>query len=163
MLSKSGRPNASLRAFLPFVVLSAALAGELAGPMRVAAAQTADPIYRGKQLRMVIGNNAGGAYDTYARILALHLSRHIPGNPTIINQNMPVAASMQATNWAYDGTGGAVCYYNPLTGEQRSSLGVGGVFTPCPLGWEARESVKHRFIHTTKAYRRKSARALVAA
>ena len=50
---------------------------------------------------MVIGNTAGSAYDAYARMLSLHLSRHIPGNPTIINQNMPAAASMQAANWAY--------------------------------------------------------------
>ena len=51
---------------------------------------------------MVIGNTVGSSYDTYARVLAAHLTRHIPGNPTIINQNMPVAASMQATNWAFE-------------------------------------------------------------
>src|SRR5262249_59485378 len=67
-----------------------------------AADKPADPVYRGKQLRMVMGNKVGGAYDTKARILAQHLSRHIPGNPVIINQNMPIAASMQATNWAYE-------------------------------------------------------------
>ena len=92
----------AVRKNLVFVVaLAAVLAGEIAGSMRVAAAQTSEPIYRGKQIRMVIGNTTGSSYDTYARVLAQHMTRHIPGNPTIINQNMPVAASMQATNWAY--------------------------------------------------------------
>ena len=58
--------------------------------MHVAAAQTSEPVYRGKQIRMVIGNTVGSSYDTYARVLAQHMTRHIPGNPTIINQNMPV-------------------------------------------------------------------------
>jgi tripartite-type tricarboxylate transporter receptor subunit TctC len=120
MLAKSSCTDAQ-KGLLPLVVFSAVLAGEFAGSMRVAAAQTSESIYRGKQIRMVIGNTPGGAYDAYARILALHLSRHIPGNPTIINQNMPVAASMQATNWAYeqapkDGTV-IVAVYNSVLAE----------------------------------------------
>src|SRR5436190_3142702 len=64
---------------------------------------TAQPatLYSGKQIRMVIASGAGGGYDTYARVLTRHLGRHIPGNPTIINQNMPSAAGMAATNFAY--------------------------------------------------------------
>jgi len=102
MLTKSKCADAVHKNLLPVVALAAVLAGEIAGSMRVAAAQTSEPIYRGKQIRMVIGNTTGSSYDTYARVLAQHLTRHIPGNPTIINQNMPVAASMQATNWAYE-------------------------------------------------------------
>src|SRR5262249_7607978 len=94
-----------------------------------AADKPADPVYRGKQLRMVIGNNVGGAYDTYARILAQHLSRHIPGNPAIVNQNMPIAASMQATNWAYeqaprDGTVIAAIYNSVLAEPLYNNPGV---------------------------------------
>jgi tripartite-type tricarboxylate transporter receptor subunit TctC len=59
------------------------------------------PPYAGKQIHMVIAAGAGGGYDAYARTLALHLPRHIAGNPVIIDQNMPGAAGMQATNWAY--------------------------------------------------------------
>jgi tripartite-type tricarboxylate transporter receptor subunit TctC len=84
----------------PVSVLLIALAAGLAGST-AATAQTPEPFYAGKQIRMVIANGAGGAYDIYARILAMHLSRHIPGNPSIIGQNMPIAAGMQATNWAY--------------------------------------------------------------
>jgi len=57
--------------------------------------------YRGKQIRMVIGSGAGGGYDVYARFLARHLPRQIPGNPTIVTQNMPAASGLAATNWAY--------------------------------------------------------------
>jgi tripartite-type tricarboxylate transporter receptor subunit TctC len=79
-------------------------------------------LYAGKQVRMVIASGAGGGYDTYARILTRHLSRHIPGNPAIVNQNMPPAAGMAATNWAYsaaaprDGTA-IVATYNSLLPE----------------------------------------------
>ena len=88
------------QAFGPF---SAALAGALLGTLTLgeATGQPLDALYGGKQIRMVIAAGAGGGYDAYARILALHLGRHIPGNPSIIDQNMPSAAGMQATNWAY--------------------------------------------------------------
>src|SRR5262245_39302010 len=75
-------------------------------------------VYAGKQIRMVVASGAGGGYDLYARTLTRHMARHIPGNPTFINQNMPGAAGMQATNWAYtiapkDGTV-IVATYNAL-------------------------------------------------
>jgi tripartite-type tricarboxylate transporter receptor subunit TctC len=90
------------------------LLGALSGS---AAAQT--EFYAGKQIRMVIGSGAGGGYDVYARFLARHLPRHIPGNPTIVSQNMPAASGLAATNWAYspaaprDGTV-IVATYNAL-------------------------------------------------
>ncbi|MDB5509423.1 MAG: tripartite tricarboxylate transporter family receptor [Hyphomicrobiales bacterium] len=70
-----------------------------ANPMSVAAQESA-PFYKGKQLRMIIPSGAGGGYDTYARILSQHLVKHIPGNPVIIDQNMPGASGMLGTNWA---------------------------------------------------------------
>jgi tripartite-type tricarboxylate transporter receptor subunit TctC len=84
-------------------------------------AQAPEPPYAGKQIRMVIANGAGGAYDAYARVLAMHLSRYIPGSPSIVDQNMPIAAGMQATNWAYaaaprDGTV-ILATYNSLLAE----------------------------------------------
>jgi tripartite-type tricarboxylate transporter receptor subunit TctC len=63
-----------------------------------AAAQTAS--YESKTLRMIIPSGAGGGYDTYARVLSAHLAKHLPGNPTVVNQNMPGASGMIATNWA---------------------------------------------------------------
>jgi tripartite-type tricarboxylate transporter receptor subunit TctC len=55
--------------------------------------------YEGKTIRMIIPAGAGGGYDTYSRALTAHLERHLPGKPTIVNQNMPGASGMVATNW----------------------------------------------------------------
>ena len=78
--------------------LCAALAASL--PLGGAAtAQAPEAFYKGKQLRMIIPAGAGGGYDTYARVLSQHLERHIPGHPSIVNQNMPGASGMVATNW----------------------------------------------------------------
>jgi tripartite-type tricarboxylate transporter receptor subunit TctC len=67
-----------------------------------AAAESVADFYRGKQLRMVIANPPGGGYDSYGRLMAAHIDRHIPGNPQIVVQNMPGAGSRLATNWLYN-------------------------------------------------------------
>ena len=59
-----------------------------------------DGYYKGKQVRMIIPSGAGGGYDTFARVLSMHLRKHLPGNPNIVDQNMPGASGMLATNWA---------------------------------------------------------------
>ena len=62
----------------------------------------ADPIedfYRGKTLRMLIGYGPGGGYDLYARLVAEFLPKHLPGNPTIVPQNMPGAGSFAAAKF----------------------------------------------------------------
>src|SRR4051812_22008902 len=64
-------------------------------------AQTVEEFYRNKPVTMLVGSGAGGGYDTYARIFARHMSRHIPGNPTIIAKNMPAAAGLAAANTLY--------------------------------------------------------------
>ena len=74
-------------------------AGMLAGIFLAGAAAAQAPSYEGKTLRMIIPSGAGGGYDTYARVLAAHLEKHLPGKPNIINQNMPGASGMIATNW----------------------------------------------------------------
>jgi tripartite-type tricarboxylate transporter receptor subunit TctC len=66
-----------------------------------AGAEAQDVSYKGKQVRMVIGSGAGGGYDTYARVLSRHMSKHLAGNPNFVDQNMPGASGMAATNWAY--------------------------------------------------------------
>jgi tripartite-type tricarboxylate transporter receptor subunit TctC len=58
--------------------------------------------YGGKRIQMVIGWEVGGGYDIYARLLARHLGRHIPGQPSIVPQNMPGAGSRVAANWLYN-------------------------------------------------------------
>src|SRR6266849_271791 len=64
-------------------------------------AQGSPEFYRKKQVRMIIGHEAGNDYDLAGRFLARYLARHIPGEPTIIVQNMPAAASIAAANFLY--------------------------------------------------------------
>jgi tripartite-type tricarboxylate transporter receptor subunit TctC len=64
----------------------------------------ADPVadfYKGKQVQMLVGHSPGGGYDIYARLLARYLGRYVPGNPTIVVQNMTGAASLVSANYLY--------------------------------------------------------------
>src|SRR6478609_8235985 len=76
---------------LALVVLSAL-------PVR---AQSVEEFYKGKSINLAIGFSVGGGYDLYARHLARHMGKHIPGNPTIVPQNMPGAGSLRAANFIY--------------------------------------------------------------
>jgi tripartite-type tricarboxylate transporter receptor subunit TctC len=64
-----------------------------------AKAEPIEDFYRGKSLRMLIGYGPGGGYDLYARLVSEFLPRHIPGNPTIVPQNMPGAGSFAAAKY----------------------------------------------------------------
>jgi tripartite-type tricarboxylate transporter receptor subunit TctC len=74
----------------------------LIGVVRPAKAESAADAFAGKRIQMVIGWDVGGGYDIYARLLARHLGKHLPGNPTIVPQNMPGAGSRLAANWLYN-------------------------------------------------------------
>ena len=60
---------------------------------------TAQDFYKGKTLTIIVGFSPGGGYDTNARLLARHIGKHIPGNPAVIVQNMPGAASITGVNY----------------------------------------------------------------
>lgn len=68
----------------------------------VANVQAQAPFYEGKTIRIVVGLPAGDVYDLYARMLAEHMGKHIPGNPNIIVQNMAGASSMITANYVYN-------------------------------------------------------------
>src|SRR3978361_1130420 len=68
---------------------------------RPARAQSAEEFYRGRTVTILGGFTAGGGYDLYARLLGRHIGKHIPGNPTMVVQNMPGAGSMKATQYVY--------------------------------------------------------------
>lgn len=61
----------------------------------------ADDFYKGKPIRIVVGFSAGGGFDTYARAIARHMSKHIPGNPGLLVENMTGAGSLIAANHVY--------------------------------------------------------------
>lgn len=66
------------------------------------AAAHAAPDYTGKTLRLIVGTSPGGGYDTYARAIARHMPKHLPGKPNLIVQNMPGAGSLIAANYLYN-------------------------------------------------------------
>jgi tripartite-type tricarboxylate transporter receptor subunit TctC len=61
----------------------------------------ADEFYRGKNIRIVVGFSAGGGFDTYARAISRHIGRHIPGQPSVVVENMTGAGSLIAANHVY--------------------------------------------------------------
>jgi tripartite-type tricarboxylate transporter receptor subunit TctC len=96
-------------------------------PVSFAGAQSPAEFYKGKTVELYIGYSVGGGYDLYARMIARHLGRHIPGNPTVVPKNMEGAGSLRLTNWLYgaapkDGTAigansrGAA--FDPLLGQK---------------------------------------------
>ncbi len=78
--------------------------------------------YKGKQVRIVVGTGAGGGYDAYSRLIARHMFKHIPGNPTVIVSNMPGAGSNTAAHYIY-----AVA---PKDGTQIGSVFAGALIEP---------------------------------
>jgi tripartite-type tricarboxylate transporter receptor subunit TctC len=82
-------------------IVSSALALVFWAVALVQPAISADPFYKGKTIRIVVGFTPGGGFDTFARVLARHLPRYIPGKPSIIVQNIPGGGSMSAANRVY--------------------------------------------------------------
>ena len=86
--------NASLRA-----LALTACAVVSATPLQ---AQSVADFYKGKQVRMVVGTEAGQDYDTWARLIVRHLRQYVPGNPTFVVENMPGAGSLIGANYLYN-------------------------------------------------------------
>ena len=87
-----------------------------------AAAQDVASFYKGKQVTIVVGSSAGGGYDTYARLIARYMPKHIPGNPTVVVSNMPGAGSNIAADHIY--------FVAPKDGTQIGALEGGAVVEP---------------------------------
>jgi tripartite-type tricarboxylate transporter receptor subunit TctC len=80
------------------------LASLLVVGCRPPAADNASPdeFYRGRTVSIVVGSGAGGGFDTTARLVSRHISRHIPGTPTVIVQNMPGGGGLVAANHIFN-------------------------------------------------------------
>jgi tripartite-type tricarboxylate transporter receptor subunit TctC len=75
--------------------------GCLLGFLALGEAQAQDQVadfYKGKQIRIIVASSTGGGYDLYARYLARHFGKHMPGSPSVIVQNMPGAGGLAAAN-----------------------------------------------------------------
>ena len=99
---------------------------ELGNPLNLKQASAQTPFYQGKTITMVVSSTAGGGYDLWARLMARHIVKYIPGNPSIVVQNMPGAGNIIGANYVYgiakpDGlTLGAVnpaLYFDQLVGR----------------------------------------------
>jgi tripartite-type tricarboxylate transporter receptor subunit TctC len=103
-----------------------------------ASAQPATGYYAGKQVKVIIGLGTGGGYDLWGRMVARHIGRHLPGNPTVIAQNMEGAGSFRAASYMasqapHDGTVLALiardASLGPITGN------AGAQFDPTRFSW----------------------------
>jgi len=99
---------------------------ELLNPLNLERASAQTPFYQGKTITMVVASTTGGGYDLWARVTARHIVKYIPGNPSIVVQNMPGAGNIIGANYVYgvakpDGlTLGAVnpaLYFDQLVGR----------------------------------------------
>ena len=70
--------------------------------LSVPGALAQQPFFQGKTVRIIVGFTPGGGYDTYARLIARHLGKHLPGNPTVVVDNMPGAGSLSSANHLYN-------------------------------------------------------------
>ena len=67
-----------------------------------APAEDAAPIFKDKTVDIYTGYTVGGGYDLYTRLLARHIGKYLPGNPTVVPKNMEGAASIRLANWLYN-------------------------------------------------------------
>ena len=77
------------------VLVAASCAGS------AASAASVEEFYKGSRLTLYIGSQVGNGYDLYARMLGRHIGKHIPGNPTVVPENMPGAGSINLANFMY--------------------------------------------------------------
>ncbi len=82
-------------AALPLIAMTGLLALAATG----AQAQTPESFYKGRTVSIYIGFGGGGSYDFYGHLIARHIGKHIPGNPTVVAQSMPGAGSFKLANW----------------------------------------------------------------
>jgi len=82
-------------------ILITAAAFFAAGALGTSAPALSDDFFAGKTIRVAVGFSAGGGYDTYARIVARHMGKHIPGKPSFVVENMDGAGSLIAANYTY--------------------------------------------------------------
>jgi tripartite-type tricarboxylate transporter receptor subunit TctC len=108
----------------------------LISTLSAAHAQDLAAFYKSRNLNMEIGYSAGGGYDVYARMLARHIGKHIPGNPTVVTKNLEGAGSLRLANWLYN--------IAPKDGTEMGTIGRGVAFDPL-LGNKAAQFDAQKF------------------
>jgi tripartite-type tricarboxylate transporter receptor subunit TctC len=140
-------------------VAAVAAFGVLAAVLSIAPASAQSPaeFYKGKQIKFVVGTAPGQDYDLWARLIGRHIIRHIPGNPTLIVENMPGAGHIVATNHLYtvaarDGTVIGMVSRNMT---DAAVMGLPNVrYDPGRFNWLGSPEVNHRvmFVSTKSGF-----------
>lgn len=93
--------NSMFRRFFRIVTL--ALASSLMLPQDVSAAQqSVEAFFKGKDIRIIVPADMGGSFGLYGQLVARHLGKHLPGNPTLITQSMPGSGGIGALNYTFN-------------------------------------------------------------
>lgn len=92
------KPNLKVSLFCALIVALLVPNGWTAEPTANAVAE----FYRGKSIQIIVGHGPGGGFDTYTRVIARHLGKHIPGSPNIVVVNMPGAGGLVAAGYMYN-------------------------------------------------------------
>jgi len=109
-----------------------------------------EPYYQGKTIRVVVGFSPGGFYDRWARTVARHINKHIPGTPDMVVQNMPGAGSVIATNYVYGvappdgltiGMPSASVYMDQLVGRKEAKFDVR------KFNWIGTQDKRHQVVY----------------
>ncbi|MBX9843062.1 MAG: hypothetical protein K2Z80_14775 [Xanthobacteraceae bacterium] len=130
-----------LTAAARFAAAPAAMLAAFLAASAGARAQTPEQFYKGKQVELAIGYPPAGSNDVYARALARHIGKHIPGNPTVVPQNRPGAGSFLALGYVYNVApkDGTVIGIGAPTAPLDEKLGTQGVrFKSSELNWIGR-------------------------
>ena len=122
----------------PIKTLSVIAAAVFGLGASAASAESVADFYKGKTIHIIVGFGAGGGYDLYARALSRYLGKHMPGNPTIVVQNMEGAGSIRAANYVYgasakDGT--VIAAVNQNAAMYQLLGGAGAKFEAARLVW----------------------------
>jgi tripartite-type tricarboxylate transporter receptor subunit TctC len=134
--ARTGFGYAAAQAFAELVMRLSIGSGAIAGALAIAAACLVAPaaraadFYAGKTINFIVGGDAAGGYDVYARTIAKHLARFIPGHPTIVVQNMPGAGSAKAAAYLFriapkDGTTIGALFPGPIIDPLLQKRAVG--------------------------------------
>ncbi len=119
-----------------------------------AEAQTPAEFYRGKQIKLVVGTAAGQDYDLWARLIGRHITRHIPGNPSLIVENMPGAGHIVATNHLYNvaARDGTVLGMVSRNMTDAAVMGLANVrYDPGRFNWLGSPELNHRVMFVSAA------------
>jgi tripartite-type tricarboxylate transporter receptor subunit TctC len=121
---------------------------------QTAPAQAADDFYHGRQVRFIVGTAAGQDYDAWSRLIARHMGRFIPGNPSFVVENMPGAGHILATNYLFNlalRDGSVIGMVSRNITEAAMTKLPNVRFDPGKFGWIGSPELNHRVLFVNTA------------